>query len=138
MQLNTKYNAVGYVSFIRDKHVCHAKFSNFKWEPNFKWEQEEENKRKLIDSVALATHTCDCTLFPNLHFLFKIFLSIPKSFFPLQRSIKYRGVKIEQSLSSEIRRCSLKHLPKSSKSLFLLSISLILQFHKQLNYFLVH
>ena len=31
-----------------------------------------------------------------------------------------------------------KLLPKSSKSLFLLSISLVLQFQKQLNYFLVH
>ena len=32
----------------------------------------------------------------------------------------------------------IKLLPISSKSLFLLGISLVLQFQKQLNYFLVH
>ena len=48
-----------YASFIDDKHTCHAEFRRWR----FKWEHEEDEKRKAIDSVTSVMQNCDCTLF---------------------------------------------------------------------------
>ena len=47
---------------------------------------EEDAKRHSINSIALALKHCDISLFPNLHVLFKVFISMPVTSCTAERS----------------------------------------------------
>lgn len=86
-----------YANYLEGESSCQSEFK--RWQ--HKWNSKPNEKRSKINTISLTLKNCEYSLYPNLHTLLKVFLSIPITSYTAERSFRQLRLNMRSVMKDE-------------------------------------